>query len=154
MLFISLSKELFYQCWREKTLQIHSCCQSSSLVFEEAIVATLFDHHTLNSIVLALEILPSLLIRCVSVIVWSLWRALRFLCWCWEEEDTLSGTLLAAGESDWPTGCHDYQDSVVPPVLSSCLRTFETSLLLEESISDELPYSGELTPSSLSFHLM
>lgn len=25
-----------------------------------------------------------------------------------------------------------------------CCRTFETSLLLDESISDELPYSGEL----------
>lgn len=83
--------------------------------------------------------------RCISVSVWSLWRALRFLCWCWEEEDTQSGTLLAAGKSDWLTGCQEYQDSVVWPVLSPCFRTFETSLLLEESISDELPYSGEFT---------
>lgn len=32
-----------------------------------------------------------------------------------------------------------------------CCRTFETSLLLDESISDELPYSGE--GAFLSFDL-
>lgn len=37
---------------------------------------------------------------CRTESVWSLWRALRFLCWSWEEEDTQWGTWLAAGTSD------------------------------------------------------
>ena len=109
---------------------------------------------------------------CLPVSVWSLWRVLRSLCWSWEEEDTQWGTWLAAGKSHTHTHTHTQVSfsthnmglkvkswwqlwvirwvSVFPLTAALlCRRTFETSLLLDESISDELPYSGELASQSL-----
>lgn len=84
-------------------------------------------------------------------------RASISLSWCWVVVATQSETLPGAGESSilfllcgslgtlkklerWslrPTWLAQ------PPLLAGC-RTYETSLLVEEAISEELPYSGKV----------
>lgn len=84
-------------------------------------------------------------------------RASISLSWCWVVVATLSEMLPGAGESSvlfllcdslWTLkkleGWSLQPTWLAQPPLLAGFRTYETSLLVEEAISEELPYSGKV----------